>query len=142
MIKSWVFSRNALVVLIYRIIIVLFLFSLCRIGFYIFNLKMFPGITASEFFSIMRGGLVFDISATVYTNMIFIVLQIIPFDFRYKDTYQKVSKYLFFITNGLAFAINCADFVYYRFVLKRAAFDIFKTFQNESNLVKLFFKSR
>ncbi|HQG63656.1 MAG TPA: sulfatase-like hydrolase/transferase [Bacteroidales bacterium] len=140
MIKSWVFSRNAVVVLIYRIIIVLFLFSLCRIGFYIFNLKMFPGINAGEFLSIMRGGLVFDISATVYTNLLFILLQIVPFDFRYNGTYQKVSKYLFFITNGLALAINCADFVYYRFVLKRAAFDIFKTFRNESNLPKLILK--
>jgi phosphoglycerol transferase MdoB-like AlkP superfamily enzyme len=101
---------------------------------------MFPGVTASEFFSILKGGIIFDISATVYTNMLFIVLQIIPFDIRYDRVYQKISKYLFFITNGLAFAVNCADFVYYRFVLKRAAFDIFKTFQNESNLVKLFFK--
>ena len=140
MIKSWNLSRNILVVLIYRILIVLFLFSLCRIGFYIFNLRMFPGIDVREFLSIMRGGLVFDISATVYTNMLFILMQILPFDFRYNNTYQKISKYLFFISNGLMFAINCADFVYYRFVLKRAAFDIFKTFENESNLIKLFFQ--
>ncbi|HOP59255.1 MAG TPA: sulfatase-like hydrolase/transferase [Bacteroidales bacterium] len=140
MMKNWFFSRNILVVLVYRIILILFLFSLSRLAFYLFNHMMFPGISAGEFLSIMKGGLVFDISATVYVNMVFIVMQIIPFDFRYNHTYQKVSKYLFFITNGLAFAINSCDFVYYRFVLKRAAFDVFKTFENESNLVKLFFK--
>lgn len=109
-------------------------------GFYFFNMKMFPGITAGQFVQIMKGGLLFDISATVYANMLFILMQIVPFDFRYNETYQKISKYLFFISNGLMFAINCADFVYYRFVLKRAAFDVFRTFENESNLGKLFFK--
>ena len=138
--KNWLFSRNILVVLVYRILLVLFLFSLCRIGFYLFNHKMFPGITFGEFLSIMKGGLVFDISATVYLNMLFIILQIIPFDFRYNNIYQKIAQYIFFVTNGLALAVNCADFVYYRFVYKRATADIFKTFENEPNLVKIIFR--
>jgi len=138
--KNWLFSRNILVVLVYRILLVLFLFSLCRIGFYLFNHKMFPGITFGEFLSIMKGGLVFDISATVYLNMLFIILQIIPFDFRYNNIYQKIAQYIFFVTNGFALAVNCADFVYYRFVYKRATADIFKTFENESNLVKIIFR--
>ena len=138
--KNWLFSRNILVVLVYRILLVLFLFSLCRIGFYLFNHKMFPGITFGEFLSIMKGGLVFDISATVYLNMLFIILQIIPFDFRYNNIYQKIAQYIFFVTNGLALAVNCADFVYYRFVYKRATADIFKTFENEPNLVNIIFR--
>jgi len=101
---------------------------------------MFPGITFGEFLSIMKGGLVFDISATVYLNMLFIILQIIPFDFRYNNIYQKIAQYIFFVTNGLALAVNCADFVYYRFVYKRATADIFKTFENEPNLVKIIFR--
>jgi phosphoglycerol transferase MdoB-like AlkP superfamily enzyme len=101
---------------------------------------MFPGIDFAQFLSIMKGGLLFDISATVYINMIFILLHIIPFDFRYNEVYQKVLKYLFFITNGIAFGINTSDFVYYRFVFKRATADVFKTFEHETNLPKLFFK--
>jgi phosphoglycerol transferase MdoB-like AlkP superfamily enzyme len=101
---------------------------------------MFPGITAGEFFSIMKGGMLFDISAAVYINMLFILLQIIPFDFRYNKIYQKISMYLFFITNGLALAVNSADFVYYRFIFKRATADVFRTFENESHLAKMFFK--
>jgi phosphoglycerol transferase MdoB-like AlkP superfamily enzyme len=101
---------------------------------------MFPGVTPGEFLSIMRGGLLFDISATVYLNSLFIILHILPFDIRYNDIYQKVLKYLFFITNGLAFAVNSADFVYYRFVFKRATADVFRTFENETNLPGLFFR--
>ena len=101
---------------------------------------MFPGITAAEFISILKGGLVFDISASVYINMLFMLMQIVPFDFRYNKIYQKVSMWLFFLTNGLALAANSADYVYYRFVLKRATADIFGTFENESHLGKMFFK--
>ena len=46
--KNWVFSRNIFVVLIYRILLIMFLFSLCRIGFFLFNYKMFPGVTMSQ----------------------------------------------------------------------------------------------
>jgi phosphoglycerol transferase MdoB-like AlkP superfamily enzyme len=138
--KNWILTRNIFIVLIYRILLVLFLFSLCRVGFYLFNIKMFPGITPGEFISIMKGGLLFDISATVYINMLFILFEILPFDFRYIKAYDKILKYLFFVTNGLAFAINCADFVYYRFVFKRATADVFKTFENESHMGKMFFK--
>jgi len=101
---------------------------------------MFPGIDFAQFLTIMKGGLLFDISATVYINMLFILLHIVPFDFRYSDTYQGILKYLFFISNGIAFAANTGDFVYYRFVFKRATADVFGTFENETNLLKLFFK--
>ena len=138
--KNWIFSRNIFLALVYRILLVLFLFSLCRIAFYIFNIKMFPGISPGEFLSIMKGGLLFDISAIVYINMLFIVLSLLPFDIRYNKIYQSVLKYIFFITNGLAFAANTADFVYYRFVFKRATADVFGTFENETNNFKLFFK--
>ena len=139
-IKNWFFSRNIIIVLIYRILLVLLLFSLSRIAFYIFNINMFPDMNPGEFLSIMKGGLVFDISATVYINMLFIVLSILPFEFRYNEIYQTILKYIFFITNGFAFAINSADFVYYRFVFKRATADVFGTFENETNIIRLFFE--
>jgi hypothetical protein len=138
--KNWVLSRNIFVVLIYRILLIMFLFSLCRIGFFLFNLKMFPGVSFSQSLTILKGGLTFDISAVVYINMVFILMHILPFEFRYKDGYQAVLKYLFFITNGIAIAMNGMDFVYYRFVDKRATADVFKTFEHDSNNTKVFFR--
>ena len=121
-------------------LLILFLFSLSRIGFYVFNHRMFPDISVSQFFNILKGGIVFDISATVYVNSLFIVLSIIPFDFRYTGLYDKILKYVFFISNGIAIAANSADFVYYRFIFKRATADVFKTFENEQHMSKMFFK--
>ncbi len=138
--RNWVLSRNIFVVLFYRIFLVLMLFSLCRVGFYIFNYKMFPDITSGQFINILRGGLLFDISAVVYINILMIFLHIIPFELRYNSLYQQVLKYIFFITNGIALSVNCADFVYYKFVFKRATSDVFATFKNESGLGKIFFR--
>ena len=140
MIKSRLLSGNIFVVLAYRMLLVMILFTLCRLGFYVFNLQMFPGVSAGQFINILWGGIVFDISAAVYINSLFIVLHIIPFDIRYKSVYQSVVKYIFFVTNGVAIAMNGMDFVYYRFVYKRATADVFETFSNESNLEKLFFR--
>ena len=72
--KNWLFSRNVFVVLAYRILLIMLLFSLCRIGFFLFNNKMFPDVTVSQFITIMKGGVVFDLSAVVYINMLFILL--------------------------------------------------------------------
>lgn len=138
--KNWIISKNIFVVLVYRILLIMVFFSLFRIGFYIFNHKMFPGVTFTQFITILRGGLLFDISAVVYINIIFILLHIVPFDVRYNIVYQKVLKYIFFITNGIALAMNGADFVYYRFISKRATADIFQTFENEQKLSKMFFR--
>lgn len=76
--KKWVFSRNIFVVLLYRILLIMVLFTLCRIGFFLFNHKMFPGVSLGQFISMSKGGLVFDISAIVYINMVFILMHIIP----------------------------------------------------------------
>ena len=138
--KKWLFSRNIFVVLSYRILLMLILFSVCRIGFYVFNYKMFPGVPVREFMTMMKGGLTFDISAIAYINMIFILLHIIPLEVRYNDLYQKILKYLFFVTNGIAIAMNGMDFVYYRFVNKRATADVFQTFAHDSNNTKVFFR--
>lgn len=138
--KKWLFSRNIYVVLIYRILLIMFLFSLCRIGFYLFNLKMFPDMTVSQFLTILKGGLSFDISAVVYINMFFILLNIIPLEIRYNDVYQVILKYIFYITNGIGIAMNGMDFVYYRFVDKRATADVFQTFEHDTNNTKVFFR--
>jgi phosphoglycerol transferase MdoB-like AlkP superfamily enzyme len=88
----------------------------------------------------MYGGISFDISAIVYINILLILLHIIPLDIRYNRLYENAVRYIYFITNGIAIAMNGMDFVYYRFINKRATADVFQTFENESNLGKLFFR--
>lgn len=131
---------NIFILLAYRIFLIMILLTLSRIGFYFFNKSMFPGITFIQFVTMLKGGLVFDISAVVYLNMLIILLHSIPFEFRYYKTYQVVLKYMYFVFNGIALAMNGADYVYYRFLNKRATADVFRTFENEERKAKLFFR--
>lgn len=133
-------SRNIYSVLIYRLLLIMFLFSLARVGFYIYNCDLFSPVTFTGFMIMMKGGLLFDLSAVLYLNAFFIVLSIIPFDFRYSTLWQNILKYYYLIVNGFALALNGADFVYFRFALKRATSEVFKSFENEQHLGRLGFK--
>jgi phosphoglycerol transferase MdoB-like AlkP superfamily enzyme len=118
----------------------MFLFSLCRIGFFLFNTNFFPEMTWGNFFWLLWGGLRFDLTAILYINMLFIFLMILPFNFRFRYGYQQFLKYLFFAMNGVALATNVADFIYYKFTLRRTTWDIFKQFEHEQNISALFIR--
>lgn len=85
----------------------------------------------------MLGGMKFDIAALLYINALFIILQSIPFPFRYQESYQLFCKWLFIITNSIGIALNIVDFAYYRFTLKRTTGTVFEQFSNEQNKLKL-----
>jgi hypothetical protein len=123
--------------LVQRLLVVMLLFTLCRIGFYLFNTNFFPGMTPGNFFMLLWGGLKFDVVAVLYINLLIILLVIIPFDFRFSYSYQEVLKYLFFILNGFALATNVVDFIYYKFTLRRTTADVFTQFRNEQNMTGL-----
>ena len=112
-------------ILLYRLLIVYFLFSLCRIEFYLYNKAFFNDMTFTHFLVIMVGGLKFDTVAIFYTNSLFLLLHIIPFKFRYYKMYQTVLFYLYIVTNGIALLANFIDYVYYAFTLKRTTFSVF-----------------
>lgn len=137
---GWLKKGNIYPVFAYRILLVMFLLTLSRTGFFLFNMRMFPSVEMKQLLAMLGGGLVFDISAVVYINLPFILLSILPFDIRYDRLYQNVLKYLFFISNGIAIAMNGMDYVYYRFIGKRATAEVFRTFSNEENGVKIFFR--
>lgn len=124
--------------LLLRLLLVMFLFTLCRVGFYLFNMAFFPDMTLKNFLWLLWGGLQFDLSAMLYVNTLYILLMILPFDFRFKFSYQEVLKYIFFILNGFALATNVADFIYYKFTLRRTSADVFRQFENEKNISGLF----
>jgi phosphoglycerol transferase MdoB-like AlkP superfamily enzyme len=123
-----------------RISLVLVLFQISRVAFYYSNIVAFPGMTFPRLLYIMWGGIQFDISAVFYTNLLFILMQILPFNFRYTSLYQRIGGYLFLISNSIIIIANTADMAYYPFTLKRTTTEIFRQFSNESNLLKLSFR--
>lgn len=131
-------SGNIYWALLLRLVLVMFLLTLCRIGFYLFNTSFFPDMDVSNFLSLMWGGLQFDLTAMLYVNTLYILLMILPFDFRFRYSFQEFVKHLFFITNGAALATNVVDFIYYKFTLRRTSADVIRQFENEQNIGGLF----
>ena len=125
--------------LVYRIMIVYVLFSICRLAYFLFNHAYFPTVTFSQFLTILWGGLTFDTTAILYVNALYILGMIIPFRFRHHSMYQKIFFWIFIITNSIALLANVADISYYPFTFRRTTCMVFSQFKNEQNLWSLFF---
>ena len=138
--EGWHWRGNIYIGLALSLALVMVLYSLSRVAFYFFNATFFPEMTIGRFLQIMWGGLRFDLAAVLYTNSLFILLLILPFTFRHKNWYHQIIKWIFFITNSIALAVNTADFVYYRFTLRRTTLSVLSQFENETNFSELIFQ--
>jgi phosphoglycerol transferase MdoB-like AlkP superfamily enzyme len=132
--------RNVYVALAAYLLLAMALYSLCRVIFYFFNTPFFPHMTFSRWFTIMRGGLRFDLTAVLYSNSLLLLLMILPFKVRFANWYKITIKWLFIVVNALALATNIADSVYYQFTLRRTTVSVFSQFGNEQNGFALFFR--
>jgi len=123
-------------VLLKRIFLLMFLFSISRLGFYLFNTEHYADLDFIRLLRIFGGGLKFDISAIMFINALYLLIYLIPSPFRYKKGYKNFLKYLFFISNGIALLTNIVDFFYFDFILKRSTTDVFM-FASEGNILTL-----
>ncbi|MBL0743971.1 LTA synthase family protein [Chryseolinea lacunae] len=137
---GYAWRTNIYTALALRLLLVMFLLSLCRVAFYIFNINFFPDMTIGKLVPLMMGGVRFDLVTMLYSNLLFILLMILPLNLRFNRYYQSTLKYVFFITNGIALAMNVADFIYYRFTLRRTTADVFRQFDNETNMTGLWIR--
>lgn len=131
---------NIYVVLALRLLLAMLLYTLCRLGFYLFNRSYFTDIATDDLLRIFGGGLRFDLSAVLYTNALIILLSILPLQVRFHPVYQRVVMWLFYIFNGIALAANVSDFIYFRFTGKRTTADVFRQFENEQNMGSLWLR--
>ncbi|MDR1984302.1 MAG: sulfatase-like hydrolase/transferase [Prevotellaceae bacterium] len=125
------------ITLLYNLLLMLVIYYICRIFFFLVNKSYFPDVTPAHFLTLLKGGLQFDISALLYSNVIYITMQIIPFRFRYNYIYQNVAKWIFIVVNSFAIIINSVDIIYFRFTNRRTTSTVFSEFQNENNMFKI-----
>src|SRR5690606_32634123 len=125
-------GQNVHVALIKYMLLAMLMYSISRVLFYLFNQGMFEDTSLGEFGSMMLAGIRFDLSAVLYTNILFILLMLLPFRFRYKAWYRKALMYIFVFCNGVGLAANISDIIYYRFTLRRTTWSVFEEFANEN----------
>ncbi|MBV9960981.1 MAG: sulfatase-like hydrolase/transferase [Parafilimonas sp.] len=131
-------KKNIYAALVRYLLLAMVFYTLCRIGFYLFNTEYFPGITGGIFIQLLAGGLVFDLPGVLYSNALLVLLITIPHPLRYNAIYKKIIKWVFVIVNSVAVATNVIDFIYYRVTLARTTLTIFSQFQHEQNIPSLF----
>ncbi len=110
-------------------------YFIARVVYMLVNLSYFSqGLTFSQLMEMFGGGLLFDTSAIIYTNLLWIVMMLFPLWAKETPLYHKICRGLFVTVNGLAFIANLADSVYFPYTLRRTTTSVFKEFDNESNL--------
>lgn len=119
------------------------IFSLSRIFYYLISLDAYPDMTMSHLGEILFGGIRFDMTALLYLNSVYMLLMLfpLPMNWRQNRIYQQVAKWFYLIPNGLAIFVNCADMVYMQFTGRRTTITFFTEFENDNNLVNIFFTS-
>lgn len=122
-----------------NLVIAYILYFLARIIYLLVNYSFFEqGLSFSHLTEMLGGGLVFDTSAILVTNIPYIVLMLLPWHRKENSTYQQICKWVFIVINGLALAINLCDSVYFRYTMRRTTTTVFSEFSNEGNLGSIF----
>ena len=115
------------------------LYFIARIIYLLVNYSYFEqGLSFSHLMEMLGGGLMFDTSAILVTNIPYIVLMLLPWHRKENNTYQQICKWVFVVINGLALAINLCDIVYFRYTMRRTTTTVFSEFSNEGNLGSIF----
>lgn len=123
--------RNAL--LVYAV------YMVCRIAYLLENWKtLSEGLEQLSPLLVLKGSLMFDTSAIIYTNLPYLLLFLLwPISVR-NHTKEIITKTLFVIMNALSVVLNLSDAVYFQYTGRRTTSSVFSEFSHENNLTSIF----
>ena len=130
---------SPIVATLLNLLIAYVVYFIARITYLFENWSYFSqNLSFSHLMEMLGGGLVFDTSAILVTNIPYIVLMLFPLHQKETRFYKQLCKWVFLIINSLALAINLCDAVYFRFTMRRTTTTVFSEFSNEGNLGGIF----
>ena len=123
----------------YNLLLAYIVYMIARLLYMADNWSYFAeGFTFSHLMELLGGGLVFDTSAILVTNSLWLLLMLFPLHLKELPWYHQLCRILFVTVNGLALVVNLCDAAYFPFTLRRTTTTVFSEFQNESNLGSIF----
>lgn len=132
-------SFAPLLTVVCNLVLAYVVYFVCRIVFLLTNYSSFSdNLTAGHLIEMLRGGFLFDSSAIMYTNVLWIVMVLFPLHLKETPTYRKVCKWLFVVVNSLAVVMNLCDCVYFQYTSRRTTSTVFSEFSHEGNLAGIF----
>ena len=133
------FRFHAFIALFYRIFLGYICYSICRILFIDFNNDITQIDSFSDLADLCYHGIRFDNVAIVYSNLIFILLSILPWKGTTLIAYQKTLFLVFLGCNAFFLSLNFVDLAYYRFNNNRLMSNFLEVVEFETNKVTLLF---
>ncbi|WP_018344096.1 LTA synthase family protein [Cytophaga aurantiaca] len=107
-----------------RLLFLLFLFSLCRLLFYLFYSPEFESCTTSQIAYAFLLGLRFDLSILLGANVVFFLPLAIGRFFAIPKWVFTINKLLFVLVNSILVSLNLLDLEYFAFTGKRTGIEI------------------
>ena len=120
---------SPLLAVLWNLLLVFLTYQVARFAYWLENSDMLRYTS-----DVWRGGLLFDTSAILYTNVLWVALMLFPLHQKETPLYHRICKLLFIVVNGLALAVNLADSVYFQYTMRRTTTTVFSEFSNEGNL--------
>lgn len=127
--------------LIWNLILVYIVYFICRLAFVLVNWDVFGGnLSFGYAMSLFGAGVIFDTTAILYSNALFILLFLLPFHWKENARFYQVVRWLFTIVNSIMLITNLIDCVYFGYTGKRTTTSVLQEFQHEGggNLASIF----
>ncbi len=133
--KMFAYKFLHIKLLIKQFVILIGIYFLCRLTFYVYNYTSFNNSTINEDINSFLGGVLFDLSAIAYTNVLYVLL-FIPTMFidKVNKIYRNLLDSVFIGVNFVSILFNIIDIEYFRFQKKRTDVELFS---GENDIIEL-----
>lgn len=126
---------SPLLAVLLNLLLAYVVYFIARVAYLLDNWNVFAEGLSWE---VWQGGLVFDTSAILVTNIPYIVLMLLPLHWKEGRLWHLVCKWVFVVVNTLALVLNLCDAAYFPYTLRRTTTTVFNEFENEGNLGGIF----
>ena len=108
------------VAFICNLILVYIMYAICRVAYLMENwTALSEGFDSLSWTEVVKGCLLFDTSAILYTNAVYAIMMLIPLHYKETDVWQNIAKWLYIIINSVCIIMNLADAVYFQYTGRR-----------------------
>lgn len=129
--------------LAWNLLMVYVCYFVCRLTFLLTNFNLFSEQFEWGYMCRLFGaGVIFDTTAILYINALFILLFLFPFHWKESKGFYQVVRWVFVVANTFFLIANLVDCVYFRFSGRRTTMSVFQEFSHEAggNLTSIILK--
>ena len=130
--------KSPLLAAVVNLLLAYVVMMLTRVIFFVENWATFaPYMSWSLAGSMLKGALVFDTSALLYVNALYLVLTLLPWHGKETLGFHRAMRWLYVVTNAIAAGSNLVDSVFFQYTGRRTTITVFNEFGAEGNITSI-----